>query len=79
MKRKCRDTNVNAFPLLDEPEAGRQERSQALGDITQIWDTCGWVGLCPECRRKNAGRAIPLTYGCQRHYLAGTVRGVPDP
>jgi len=79
MKRECRDTDVNAFPLLDELDREHEARSRALGDIRNIYDTCGMMGLCPECRRKNAGRAIPLTYGCQRHYLAGTVRGVPDP
>jgi len=75
MKRKCRDTNVNAFPLLDQPEAGHQERSRALGAVEHIYDTCGMMGLCPECRRKGI---VELRDGCQRHYVAGTVRGVAD-
>ncbi|HUW11434.1 MAG TPA: hypothetical protein VM537_17005 [Anaerolineae bacterium] len=76
MKRKGLDTNVNAFPLLDEPEAGRPERSRALGAVEHIYDTCGMMGLCPECRRKGI---VELHMGCQQHYVAGRVRGEPDP
>ena len=77
MKRKgASETDVNAFHLLDQYEQERETRSQALGDIQQIYDTCGMMGLCPECRRKGITN---LHMGCQKHYVAGRVRGRSDP
>ena len=73
MTHNSRDTNVNAFHLLDQYE--REARSQALGDIQQIYDTCGMMDLCPECRAKGITN---LHKGCQKHYVAGRVRGVAD-
>ena len=67
---KVRRQNENAFHSLHEGE-----RSLALGDIQNIYDTCGMMGLCPECRRKGI---VELHMGCQRHYVAGRVRGRPD-
>jgi len=76
MDPKHKDTNVNAFPLLDQLQQDRQERSRALGAVEHIYDTCGMMGLCSECRRKGIAN---LYDGCQKHYVAGTVRGEPDP
>ena len=76
MTHNSQDTNVNAFHALDQLQRDREARSQSLGDIRQIYDTCGMMGLCPECRRKGI---VELHMGCQRHYVAGRVRGEPDP
>ncbi len=75
MKRRSRDTNVNAFHLLDQYKQEREARSQALGDIQNVYDTCGMMDLCPECRRKGI---VELHMGCQKHYVVGTVRGEAD-
>lgn len=64
---KVQQQNENAFHLLEE------EISIPLGDIVQIYDTCGLMGLCPECRAKGV---TDRHQGCQRHYVAGRVRGV---
>ena len=74
MKREgAGKTDVNAFHLLDQYKREREARSQALGDIQQIYDTCGMMDLCPECQRKGITN---LREGCQKHYVAGRVRGV---
>jgi len=49
--------------------------SRALGGVAIIWDTCGCVGLCPECWEGTRGRADA---GCGRRYIAARVRGVAD-
>ena len=76
MTHNSRDSNVNAFHALDQLQRDREARSRALGDIRQIYDTCGMMGLCPECRRKGV---TSLREGCQKHYVAGRVRGRSDP
>ena len=72
MKRKPKhqETDINAFHSL------YAERSQALGAIEQIYDTCGMMGLCPECRRQGITN---LHEGCGKHYVVGQVRGEPEP
>ena len=75
MPHKGRDTNVNAFHALDQLQRSREAHSRDLGDIWQIYDTCGMMDLCPECRAKGITN---LRDGCQRHYVAGRVRGVAD-
>lgn len=47
-------------------------QSKSLGSITTFWDTCGLMGLCPECK------ASGIKEGCQRHYIIGYIRGVKD-
>ena len=76
MGSKGRDTNVNAFHSLSRHGQEQGEISISLGDIRQIYDTCGMMGLCPECRRKGI---VELHMGCQKHYVTGTVRGRSDP
>jgi len=66
--------NENAFHSLDEPD--QEEISISLGDIQNIYDVCGMMDLCPECRRKGITN---LHEGCQKHYVAGRVRGELDP
>jgi len=39
----------------------------SLGDITPIYDRCGCLGICSDCREN--GRD-----GCGEHYVVGTVR-----
>ena len=76
-----RDTNVNAFHALDgyvneghvDALGQDQVTSRSLGDIQQIYDTCGMMGLCPECLARGITN---LHQGCQKHYVAGRVRGV---
>ena len=68
---KHRQTNVNAFHDLQR----ESPQSRSLGDVVQLYDVCGRMGLCPECRRKGITK---VRDGCQRHYVAGRVRGVPE-
>ena len=66
---KVRRQNENAFHSLHE------QRSISYGDIQNIYDTCGMMGLCRKCRRKGI---VELHMGCQKHYVAGRVRGRGD-
>ena len=75
MDHKHRDTNVNAFHALDQGDEEQEPESRALGDIVQIYDVCGRMGLCPECRQREITN---LHEGCQKHYVAGRVRGISD-
>jgi len=47
---------------------------KAYGDIHQVHDICGRMGLCPECASKNAN-AIK---GCGNPYTFMSIRGAAD-
>ena len=53
---KHRQTIVNAFHDLQR----ESPQSRSLGDVVQLYDVCGRMGLCPECRRKRTAEALAM-------------------
>jgi len=52
-----------------EDKSQRADTHASLGDITIIWDMCGYFGLCPDCHKKESAT------GCGARYQVGQVRG----
>ena len=67
---------LNVILEIREGQQAEEETSISLGAIEQIYDTCGMMGLCPECRRQGITN---LHEGCGKHYVVGQVRGEPEP
>ena len=71
-----RRQNENAFYALSDWDQERESpQSRSLGDVVQLYDVCGRMGLCPGCRRRGITKLLD---GCQKHYVAGRVRGIAD-
>ena len=73
------ESDTHLIPIKDSTTwtwRGDTGISVAHGDITTIYDICGCMGLCQECRDKGL---IYLSDGCQKHYTYATVRGMQEP